>query len=126
MTLAIRLDAVGGIAGDMFAAAMVDALPDLRARVLADAAAVLPPGTGTPVFTPGTSAGLHCLRFGLSAPLGVYHHHDHRHPCHVPPGCTPRPATEVTDRAPGERNTDAARRASAAAIDLLEFGGGNG
>ena len=41
MTLAIRLDAVGGIAGDMFAAAMVDALPDLRARVLADAAAVL-------------------------------------------------------------------------------------
>ena len=42
------LDAVGGIAGDMFAAAMVDALPDLRARVLADAAAVLPPGTGTP------------------------------------------------------------------------------
>ena len=78
MTLAIRLDAVGGIAGDMFAAAMVDALPDLRARVLADAAAVLPPETGTPVFTPGTSAGLHCLRFGLSAPAGNHHHH-HAH-----------------------------------------------
>ena len=78
MTLAIRLDAVGGIAGDMFAAAMVDALPDLRARVLADAAAVLPPGTGTPVFMPGTSAGLHCLRFGLSAPAGDHHdHHAH-------------------------------------------------
>ena len=81
MTLAIRLDAVGGIAGDMFAAAMVDALPDLQARVLADAAAVLPPGTGTPIFTPGTSAGLHCLRFGLSAPAGDHyqdhHHHDH-------------------------------------------------
>ena len=58
MTLAIRLDAVGGIAGDMFAAAMVDALPDLRVRVLADAACVLPPGTGTPVFTTGTSAGV--------------------------------------------------------------------
>lgn len=83
MTLAIRLDAVGGIAGDMFAAAMVDALPDLRARVLADAAAVLPPGTGTPVFTPGTSAGLHCLRFGLSAPAGDrHHHHDHHHHDH--------------------------------------------
>src|SRR4029453_15240758 len=81
MTLAIRLDAVGGIAGDMFAAAMVDALPDLRARVLADAAAVLPLGTGTPVFTPGTSAGLHCLRFGLSAPVG-----DHHHPHHPPAG----------------------------------------
>jgi uncharacterized protein (TIGR00299 family) protein len=78
MNLAIRLDAVGGIAGDMFAAAMVDALPDLQARVLADAAAVLPPGTGTPVFTPGTSAGLHCLRFGLSAPVGD-HHHPHAH-----------------------------------------------
>ena len=78
MNLAIRLDAVGGIAGDMFAAAMVDALPDLRARVLADAAAVLPPGTGTPVFTSGTSAGLHCLRFGLSAPAGDHHHH-HAH-----------------------------------------------
>lgn len=80
MTLAIRLDAVGGIAGDMFVAAMVDALPDLRPRVLADAAAVLPPEAGTPVFTPGTSAGLHCLRFGLSAPAGDrHHHHDHHH-----------------------------------------------
>lgn len=83
MTLAIRLDAVGGIAGDMFAAAMVDALPDLRARVLVDAAAVLPPGTGTPVFTPGTSAGLHCLRFELAAPAGDHHHHhDHHHHDH--------------------------------------------
>ncbi len=85
MTLAIRLDAVGGIAGDMFAAAMIDALPDLRDRVLADAAAVLPPGTGTPVFTPGTSAGLHCLRFGLSAPARDHHHHHHHHdhPAHA-------------------------------------------
>ncbi|MGD9883303.1 MAG: LarC family nickel insertion protein [Reyranella sp.] len=82
MTLAIRLDAVGGIAGDMFAAAMVDALPDLRARVLADATAVLPRGTGTPVFTPGTSAGLHCLRFGLSAAAGDHHRHDHHHHDH--------------------------------------------
>ncbi|MFO1083006.1 MAG: LarC family nickel insertion protein [Reyranellaceae bacterium] len=80
MTLAIRLDAVGGIAGDMFTAALVDALPDLRDRVLADAASVLPPGTGTPVFTAGTSAGLHCLRFGLSAPAGDRdRHHDHPH-----------------------------------------------
>lgn len=81
MTFAIRLDAVGGIAGDMFAAAMVDALPFLRDRVLADAAAVLPHGTGTPVFTTGTSAGLHCLRFGLSAPVD-HHHHDHHHHDH--------------------------------------------
>lgn len=83
MTLAIHLDAVGGIAGDMFAAAMVDALPDLRARVLADAAAVLPHGTGTPVFTAGTSAGLHCLRFGLSTPVGDHDHHHHGHHAHA-------------------------------------------
>src|SRR4029453_12075501 len=30
------------------------------------------------VFTPGTSAGLPCLRFGLSAPVGDHHpHHAH-------------------------------------------------
>jgi uncharacterized protein (TIGR00299 family) protein len=76
MSLAIRLDAVGGVAGDMFVAAMLDALPDLRDRVLADAAAVLPKGAGQPVLEPGTSAGLHCLRFGLSEPP----RHDHAHP----------------------------------------------
>jgi pyridinium-3,5-bisthiocarboxylic acid mononucleotide nickel chelatase len=75
MTRAIRLDAVGGMAGDMFVAAMVDALPDLRARVLEDAAAVLPPGTGTPAIEHGTSAGLHCLRFLLSARVDAPHHH---------------------------------------------------
>jgi hypothetical protein len=29
-TLAIHLDLVGGLAGDMFVAALIDALPDLR------------------------------------------------------------------------------------------------
>lgn len=77
MSLAIRLDAVGGLAGDMFIAAMVDALPDLRGRVLRDAAAVLPPGTGTPAFQPGTSAGLRCLRFRLLANADGCHQHAH-------------------------------------------------
>ena len=77
MNLAIRLDAVGGVAGDMFVAAIVDALPDLRGRVQRDAGAVLPAGTGTPVFEPGTSAGLHCLRFRLSAPADGHHHPVH-------------------------------------------------
>jgi uncharacterized protein (TIGR00299 family) protein len=85
MSLAIRLDAVGGVAGDMFAAAMIDALPDLRTRVLEDAGAVLPPGTGTPVFEPGTSGGLHCLRFRLSMPTEARPQHDrhaHDHSAH--------------------------------------------
>ena len=41
----IHLDVVGGIAGDMFVAAMTDAVPDLRQRVLDDVAAVLPAGS---------------------------------------------------------------------------------
>ncbi|HTH98242.1 MAG TPA: LarC family nickel insertion protein [Stellaceae bacterium] len=41
---AIHLDAVGGVAGDMFVAALIDAVPGIEARVLADAAAVLPEG----------------------------------------------------------------------------------
>ena len=40
----IHLDAVGGIAGDMFVAALLDAFPEHRPRVLADARAVLPAG----------------------------------------------------------------------------------
>ena len=77
MSLAIRLDAVGGAAGDMFVAAMVDAMPDLRARVLADVSAVLPSGVGTPRFETGTSAGLHCLRFRLVERPHAHDHHAH-------------------------------------------------
>ncbi len=79
MGVTIQLDAVGGIAGDMFVAAMVDALPALRARVLADAAAVLPAGIGTPVLEAGTSAGLRCLRFGLAAPEAAPLRDEHAH-----------------------------------------------
>lgn len=64
----IHLDAVGGAAGDMFAAAMLDALPDLVPRVMADLATVLPPTCGTPLLSAGTSGGLPALRFGLADP----------------------------------------------------------
>ncbi len=61
----IHLDAVGGIAGDMFAAALVDALPWLEGRVLGAVAAVLAPGHGTPVFRAGQSGAMRAVRFGL-------------------------------------------------------------
>ena len=54
----VHLDAVGGAAGDMFVAALLDALPDLRQRVFEDLAAVLPEGIGRPELTAGLSAAL--------------------------------------------------------------------
>lgn len=65
----IHLDAVGGAAGDMFVAAMLDALPDLRPRVLADAAAVLPEGLGAPELVEASAGALRALRFGLGRPV---------------------------------------------------------
>jgi uncharacterized protein (DUF111 family) len=46
----IHLDAVGGLAGDMIVAALLDALPDLRQRVFADLAAVMPAECGQPTL----------------------------------------------------------------------------
>lgn len=63
--IVIHLDAVGGIAGDMFVAAMLDAFPDLRARVLADAAAVLPAGVGDVVLEETVNGGVRALHFSL-------------------------------------------------------------
>ena len=41
----LHLDAVGGIAGDMFVAALLDAFPEHEERTLSEARAALPPGT---------------------------------------------------------------------------------
>jgi len=80
--LAIHLDLVGGISGDMFVAAMVDALPALAAPVLAELAAVRPHGSALPGFRETTNAGLRARAFGLaSAPFpGAAHGPDaHAH-----------------------------------------------
>jgi len=78
---AIHLDAVGGISGDMFVAAMLDARPELRERVLAEAAAVLPGGIGGPALTEGMSGALRALRFGLAEAPATEpaQSHTHRH-----------------------------------------------
>lgn len=80
--LHIHLDAVGGIAGDMFAAALMDAFPDLRVRVMADVAAVLPAEAGCAQLDEGMSASIRALRFGIAENQSAgddKKHHDHRH-----------------------------------------------
>ncbi len=65
----IHLDAVGGVAGDMFVAALLDAFPELKERVLADAAAVL--GChGEMRLEQAPSGGLRALRFSLAVLAG--------------------------------------------------------
>ena len=72
----IHLDAVGGVAGDMFVAALLDAFPDLAPQVMAEARAVLPEGVGAPFLSQGLSGGISVRRFGLEGA----HRHGHVHP----------------------------------------------
>jgi hypothetical protein len=63
--LHLHLDPVGGAAGDMFVAALLDAFPDLEARVMADIAAILPPSAGRPELSTGRSGGISVRRLRL-------------------------------------------------------------
>jgi uncharacterized protein (TIGR00299 family) protein len=79
-SLAIHLDLVGGIAGDMFVAALVDALPALGDLVLAELARVRPEGSCAPAFRDATSGGLRARRFGVARAAPPDRHdgaHDH-------------------------------------------------
>jgi uncharacterized protein (TIGR00299 family) protein len=78
-SLAIHLDLVGGLSGDMFVAAMADALPALASDVLAEVDKVRAAHDGAAEFTEASSGGLRARRFGLSkafeyrVPLGHEH-----------------------------------------------------
>ena len=63
----IHLSPVGGMAGDMFAAAMLDALPELRRPVLEVAQTVLPADAKV-TLDPGMSGGIAVYRFGITPP----------------------------------------------------------
>ncbi len=65
----IHLSPVGGMAGDMFVAALLDAMPELRAPVLEAVQEVLPAGAQINL-TPGTSGAVGVSRFRVKALAG--------------------------------------------------------
>jgi len=66
----IHLDPVGGAAGDMFIAAMLQLRPDLTARVMADVAAMLPAGIGQAQLSGCMASGITACRFDLALAEG--------------------------------------------------------
>lgn len=120
----VHLDAVGGAAGDMFVAAMLDALPQLCQRVFEDLAAVLPDRIGRPELTEGLSGALAVRRFGLAgasptAPAHHHHHHGHGHDHghhHDHDHDHPEPAGSESRHAHGTRFVDLAARIEAAPL----------
>lgn len=87
MSLHIHLDPVGGVAGDMFVAALLAARPDLTPRVLADIAAVLPPQAGETRLAEVVNGGIAALHFSLGsgreADAGDEAHQPHGRHAHV-------------------------------------------
>jgi uncharacterized protein (TIGR00299 family) protein len=84
MSLHIHLDPVGGIAGDMFAAAMLHAMPELGPPLLqALAGLALPQGVSAKLSAHGDGT-LSGARFDVALPeagragSGAHHHHEHR------------------------------------------------
>lgn len=82
----IHLDPVGGIAGDMFLAAVLHAWPELETPVLQAMRAAGLPETWTVAVESGASAGITGKRLRISAGTPEHghrhdhdHHHDHTH-----------------------------------------------
>jgi uncharacterized protein (TIGR00299 family) protein len=78
MRMQIQLDPLGGVAGDMFVAAMLDAFPNLEAGALASIAAVLGPEARCRLIelNDGVFRG---RGFVVEDDADHDHHHDHHH-----------------------------------------------
>jgi uncharacterized protein (TIGR00299 family) protein len=70
----IHLDLVGGIAGDMFLAAVVHAWPETEAPIIAAMRAAGLPDNWSAEASPALSAGITGMRFRISGDAGHHHH----------------------------------------------------
>lgn len=107
----IHLDPVGGIAGDMFVAALLDARPDLAARVLADVAAVLPAEAGAARLAEVVNGGIAARHFSLVAAPSqpdAHHHHGHGHHQHTAHGTFAGMRSRIRDSALSPGTAEAA------------------
>ena len=84
----IHLDPLGGIAGDMFVAALLDTFPEFKETVFADIAAVLPPEIGEIVLQEVMKNGIRARHFSLEEKTHTHgekqahernHEHAHEH-----------------------------------------------
>jgi len=74
----IHLDPVGGIAGDMFVAAMADAFPELAAGALAEVAKVAPPRSSVPRLLAHSDGLFRGHRFVVAHPEEAHAHTSYR------------------------------------------------
>ncbi|MCU4674189.1 LarC family nickel insertion protein [Catenovulum sp. 2E275] len=80
----LHLDVAGGIAGDMFIAACLDAFPELADGVKHMAEHLLPQSAGTITFFRDVNAGISCQRVELKSATEQDNHHscDHANEVH--------------------------------------------
>ncbi|WP_143869838.1 LarC family nickel insertion protein [Catenovulum sediminis] len=80
----IQLDIVGGIAGDMFVAGMLDCFSSLKPKVLEAVATVVPHNVGHAELTEGINSGISGLHFKLHEIErdGIQHNHHGHHTHH--------------------------------------------